>query len=632
MGYSLALFLIFIVLTGGAVVGIVLFVSLTNLTRQLRELSRRVAYLETSTRPAPTPSAVPPTPPPVAPPGTPPPAPPPVPEFRPPPRPTAPRPPAKKIEWNIETLIGGRWLNRIGVTLVIIGVAFFLKHAFDNRWIGETGRVIIGLIAGLIFLGLGEWYRRKEYKYFSQGLTGGGIAILYLSIYAAFAFYQLIPQAAAFTFMIFVTAASVTLAVWYNAIPIASLATLGGFLTPFLLSTGVDNQAVLFSYILMLNAGILAVAYFRNWPLLNYQSFMFTVFAVATWAARFYSPEKLWPTAFFLTLFFALFAMLAILYNVVNRRKATPPEMILAFINAGLYFGTMYFLLEDRYDDYLGLFSLAMAGVYVALAYLTNLRNEDDRFLVWVFLGLAATFVTLAVPIQLKQNWITVGWALEGAVLAYISYRHDSRNTRLIAVAILTLVFFRLISLDLVLSRQYVKAEFMLLFNKRVFSYIVGIAAMALSAYFFAAKKEAMSPENKFIAGGLLIAANLLAIVLLSAEAYDYFRYLHFQNRIPRSVLRYGQQLSLSIIWTLYSASLIAIGIRKGYRPIRYMALALFAITVMKVFFVDLAALARFYRIMSFVVLGIILIGVSFLYQKYKDVLLGPAPEEEEAQ
>lgn len=614
----------------GLVAGaVVVLVYLLNLARDVKELRRRLSSLEAFIAAGPEPAhrpehpQVPPQPSRlVRPPAPPPPPPPTVPPAAAP----------KKPEWNLEALIGGKWLNRVGVVLVIFGVAFFLKYAFDNRWIGETGRIIIGLMAGLIFLGLGEWYQRKDYRYFSQGLTGGGIGILYLSIYAAFGFYQLIPQGAAFVFMILVTAASVTLAVWYGAISIAALATLGGFLTPFLLSTGVDNQVTLFTYIFFLNAGILSVAYFKNWPVLNYQSFILTVITFAVWAGTYYKPEKLWPTFLFLTLFFAVFAVLAILYNIVNRRIASPPELILAFLNAGIYFGASYFLLEKKYDDYLGLFSLAMGGAYVAFAYLTNLRHRDDRFLVWIFLGLAATFVTLAVPIQLKQNWITVGWAVEGAILAYIGFRYDSWNTRWAAIAILALVLFRLLFFDLSLPRQFVREEFVLLFNKRVFSYVFGIAAMLVAAYFLAEKHGEVHAPAKFAAGSLLIAANLLAIVLLSAEAHDYFEYLRYQDRISRSVLAYAQQLSLSIIWAIYATFLIVVGIWKGYKPIRYMALMLFAITILKVFIVDLSVLERFYRIISFVALGIILIAVSLLYQKYKEILIGPSSAEGKTQ
>jgi uncharacterized membrane protein len=635
MGYWLPSVLMFLILCGGAVVGVVLLVYLSNLSREVKTLARRVGAIEAGLTQAPQAEA-----PQAAQPGQPPPIPAQEPQGQAHARPKPPPPPPrmarpldiKKPDWNIETLIGGRVLNRVGVILAIFTVGLFLQHAFVNDWIGETGRVAIGLLIGLVFLGIGEWYRRKDYPYFSPGLTGGGIAILYLSIYAAYGFYHLIPMEAAFLFMIGITGAGVFLAVWNRALAIAALSTLGGFLTPFILSTGVDNQVGLFSYILLLNAGILATAYFRNWPLLNYQSFILTIITFSVWAARFYKPEKLGPTALFLTLFFVLFALLSIMYNIVNRRKASPPELVLAFLNAGIYFGAMYFLLDKEYGSYLGLFALAMGAAYVALAYLTDLRHGEDRFLIWILLGIAATFVTLAVPIQLKQNWITVGWAVEGAILAYIAYRYDSANTRLAAYAILALVLFRLIFLDASLPSQFVREEFALLFNRRVFSFVVGIAAMGLAAYLYSRGDKPIPVDKTFMAVSLLITANLLAIILLSVEAYDYFRHLRAEGVIQQNIYRYAQQLSLSIIWALYATALIVAGIWKKNKPLRYMALALFTITICKVFLIDLSTVKGIYRIASFAVLTAIVLAVSLLYQKYRDVLQGPQVEGDEAQ
>jgi uncharacterized membrane protein len=603
----------------------VFFVHFLNLTRDVKELKKRLAHLEASTSAAQPPPQPTPQPADVAPPEpSEPPSIPPVPLSE----PVKPVPAHEEPAWDLEALIGGSWLNRIGVVLVLFGVAFFLKYAFDNRWIGETGRVILGFVAGLIFLGLGERYQRQGYRRFSQGLTGGGIGIFYLSVYAAFGFYHLIPQAAAFVFMILVTIAGVALAVRYDALPIAVFATLGGFLTPFLLSTGVDNQVALFTYVLLLNLGVLAVAYFRNWHVLNYQGFIFTVITFSAWAIRFYETSKLWTTFFFLTLFFLVFAFLAILHNIVHRRRASAPELILAFLNAGIYFAASYFLLEYKYGDYLGLFSLAMGGAYVALAYLTNARHAEDRFLVWVFLGLAATFVTLAVPIQLKQNWITVGWAIEGAVLAYIGFRYQSRNTLLASLAILALVSGRLMVVDVHLHLHPIREEFLLLLNRRGLSFGISIAAMLLAAHLFANRPLESFAGTRIAAGCLLIAANVLALVLLSVESHDYFEHLHFQQTISPTAFRYAQQMSLSIIWGVYAGFLIVAGVRKGYRPMRYMALLLFGITIFKVFFIDLSELERFYRIISFLVLGVILIAVSFLYQNYREALIGPGTAE----
>ncbi|MBI5118087.1 DUF2339 domain-containing protein [Candidatus Poribacteria bacterium] len=626
--------------------GLWLIIRVSDLARRVKELGKRVeslegrgvppapAYHRPAARPeAATPGAMPPE---TGPQGfAPTPAKPTEPPSIPPTPPPPPRPApgialaGKMREANLEMLLAGNWLVRIGVTAILFGAGFFLKYAFDNQWIGETGRVMIGLIAGLTFLGLGEWYQKKAYRIFSQALTGGGIGLLYLSVYAAFGFYHLIPQTAAFALMILVTAASIALAVLHDALSIATLATLGGFLTPFLLSTGVDNEIGLFSYILLLDLGILGVAFFRNWRLLNYKSFLFTIITFIAWAERFYEPWKLWTTVLFLSLFFVVFAFLAILYNVIRRRKASAPELILAILNAAIYFGAMYALLVDKYEDYLGLFALVMGGAYVALAYLTNVRYQDDRYLIWFFLGIGATFVTLAIPIQLEQNWITIGWAVEGAILSYIGFRYDSRNTLLASLGILVLVFFRLLFFDIDLPRQFAphqfaRDEFMLFLNRRTLSYVIGIAAMLFTSYLLTKGREEILAGARALAGCLLIAANLLAIVLLCVEARDFLIHLYHTNRISPGVLRHAQGLSLSIIWAVYATFLIILGIARDYKPIRYMALLLFGVTILKVFLIDLSELERFYRIISFVALGLILIGVSLLYQKYKDVLIGP--------
>jgi uncharacterized membrane protein len=537
-------------------------------------------------------------------------------------------PPRKEDQTSLEMLIAGKWLNRIGVVAFLFATGYFLKYAFDNRWIGETGRVILGFVAGVIFLALGARYQAKAYQRFSQGLTGGGIALFYLSLYAAFAFYKLIPQTPAFMFMIVVTVASIVLAIRYNALPIAMLASTGGFLTPVLLSTGVDNQVVLFTYILLLNLGILGIAYFRKWPLLNCQNFILTVITFVTWSGRFYTPQKLWTTVLFLTLFFIVFASFPVLHNIVNRRKASQAELILAFFNAGLYFGIMYWLLEDKYDDYLGLFSLAMGATYVALSYFTHRRNKEDRFLVWLFLGLAGTFVSLAVPVQLKQNWITIAWAIEGTILTYLGFRFKSGNILSASVVVLGLAFLRLIYSDVSLPSELPIEEFSLLLNKRALAFVFGIAALFCSGHFFAKTPKDVFTESSFTAGCLVIAANFLTVVFLSIETKDYFRFLLSQGRISPATLSYAQQLSLSVIWTLYATLLVVVGIWKGYKSSRYMGLLLFGITILKVFFVDLSELARFYRIISFLVLGIILIGVSFLYQRYRGILIGPTEAE----
>src|SRR3989338_7024583 len=204
---------------------------------------------------------------------------------------------------NLESYIGRWWLGIVGLTAIIFGMSFFIKYAFDNNWIGETGRVMLGIAMGLVFVVAGEILRLRIAKY-SYILSGGGLALFYLSIYAAFSFYHLIGQPTAFIFMGLVTAFGVTLSLFANAVELAALAAAGGFLTPYLLSTGIANDAGFFSYIAILNIGILAVAFFKKWHQLTLLGFTATVLNFASWYGAYYEPEKLWIALFVLTVFY----------------------------------------------------------------------------------------------------------------------------------------------------------------------------------------------------------------------------------------------------------------------------------------------------------------------------------------
>jgi uncharacterized membrane protein len=207
----------------------------------------------------------------------------------------------------IETRLGLTWINRVGVLTLIIGVAFFFKYAFDNQWIGETGRVVLGLLAGLATLGSGDILWRRGQKVFAQGLCGLGVSILYLSFYASFGFYHLLPQGAAFVLMVMVTAMSGALAMRYDAMAIAALGMLGGYLTPFLLSTGQDAPWTFFSYLLLIDVGAVAIARQRRWRPLNPMAFFATAILYASWFDEWFKPEKRVVATVAALAFYALF-------------------------------------------------------------------------------------------------------------------------------------------------------------------------------------------------------------------------------------------------------------------------------------------------------------------------------------
>ena len=214
---------------------------------------------------------------------------------------------------DLESRIGSHWLNRIGISAVLIGVSYFLKFAFDNNWIGPTGRVSIGVLAGIAIVIWSERFRSRGYRVFSYSLKAVGIGILYLSLYAAFQVYNLIPSGVAFVMMFAVTAATAVMAWTQDAEILAAFALIGGFTTPLLLSTGQNREVALFFYVAILDAGALALVILKPWRRLLVLSYVGTLLLYVGWYSSFYDQSQLRLTVGFATLFFAIFAIAPLL-------------------------------------------------------------------------------------------------------------------------------------------------------------------------------------------------------------------------------------------------------------------------------------------------------------------------------
>lgn len=491
---------------------------------------------------------------------------------------------------DLESRIGGRWLLWIGIIAISLGVAFFLRLAF-NEWIGQTGRVAIGIAIGLGFLAGAERLRAR-YPVYAYGLSGGGILILYLSGFAAFSMYHLVGQPVAFVYMVAVTATASLLAARYSALPIALLGLIGGFLTPILLSTGVDNQVGLFGYIALLNLGVLTLAYSKQWRILNYLAFICTALMFFGWGIKFYKPEKLWTTIFFLTLFFVIFALLAILYNVINRQQTRWLDLILVFINGALYFGVSYSLLDDNYRSYLGLFAVMVSAFYLTLGHFTYRRDPGDRLLLYTFLGLAFLFLVLAVPIQFDQHWVTMGWAIEGAVMTWIGLKADDRTSRYAALGLFAVALSHWLWIDVSEFAYRAGETFMPLINRRALSCAVMILALAVAARLYKkAEAEIKDEECSMFRAIYTLGANALAVALLSLDANSYFEQKKSVGQ-NLDALDNAKHLTFSALWAVYGAMALIVGITRRMKVLRWASLGLIAAATLKVLLIDL----QFYK------------------------------------
>ncbi|HOX10950.1 MAG TPA: DUF2339 domain-containing protein [Candidatus Moranbacteria bacterium] len=563
--------------------------------------------------------------------------------------------PAKSQD-SLEENIGGKWFARIGITALVLGVSFFLKYAFDNDWIGETGRIIIGIIIGLALLGAGEKTIRKYFVY-GQIISGGGIAVLYLSIFCAFNFYQLIGSLTAFFIMIIITAVGIALSLRYDALALVIVAIVGGFATPLMASSGVNNQIGLLSYLVLLDLAILAVAIFKKWNWLNVIGFLGTALLFSLWGAEYYTRQDLGTTMYFLTLFFLIFSISSLIYNLVKKEKSTGVEQLLTWASALVYFGASFGLLDDDYHIFMGFFALVLAVYYFIWAYLVRSLTPEDENLYGFLAFLTVGFVTLAIPLQFEQNVITIAWVIEAVLLMLIGARLNKKAIILFSLFVSGLAIYRYFLLDIA---EYNK-DSLLIFNNVFLTaciIIAGAYLMAFLVYAFSKDDNLKTGQAKISKGSLVamfvIVANFMTIFSISHEivksydrdinvireqqskaissfnapkkmgAYDNDYYDSNEYKLGREKiekLENRSSIALSIFWLIYSIILLAVGIIGKYKGVRLGGLALLILAILKLFFYDLWSLGTLYRIISSISLGAVLLAISFVYQKYKNTI-----------
>lgn len=654
----------------------------------------------------------------------------------------------------LESKIGQRWIAWIGAVVVFLSAVFFLKLAFDNKWIGPTGQVIICALVGAAMLATGSRFVGKRWRILGQCLMGLGLGILYATFYAAFSVYAhpVMSQQIAFACMIGVTVAGMALAILHDAVALAFLAVLGGMLTPVLVSTGQNARDALFTYILLLDLGVLAVAFFRGWRLLDTLALAGTIIMYAGWHEKFYTLEVLVPALVWLGGFYLLFLVLPFAYHLVRRQNVTLERFIMALANAVFAAGYAWAMLHRDYLFSMGFVMLGMAGAYLVLGALLRRRLPNDARALFGLIAMTVTFLTLAVPMQLRAHGILLAWVAEAPVLAFLAYRFRYRPVRVFAALVLLVAVGRLFFSEAHWPLH--TGLFVPFFNAQLLSALTVPAGAALYAWIHQRCPKDATPLDRALQTAAALVAGLLSLIILHAEVYgwvnnDYGPYLAASavvalwalgagvflwagTRTPRvvswvwgvgvlalavaavlGVIDYSDttdphhvlllnarflagllaagggfayarvlgrgaalqsprhvaglvlltagtlgllvllstevyaycmdtiadrvtagraaQMSISLVWSLYAATLLAGGFWRRWRPLRLGGLALFGLAAIKLVLLDLTYLKDVYRVVSFLVLGLLMLAVSYFYHRLEKRLAtvksDPAPE-----
>ena len=686
-----------------------------------------------------------------------------------------------RLKTDLEKFIGENLINKIGIIIIIIAVIIGAKYAIDHQLISPLTRIVLGYFLGLGFLSVAIRLK-KNYKNFSAVLLSGSMAIMYFITYAAYAFYKLFPQEIAFIVMVLFTIFTVIAAINYNKQVIAQIGLVGAYGVPFLLSEDTGRVAILFSYMAIINAGILAISIKKYWKPLYYSSFILTWAIYSAWFVSDFTISKFFSFALsFAFIFFILFHLTFLIYKISRNEKFEKLDITLLLPNAFVFYGFGYAILNDHNvgSQLLGLYTLGNALIHFITSMIIYKREAVDKNLVYLVAGLVLVFITIAIPVQLDGNWVTLLWAGEAAVLFWIGRGKQVPIYEKISYPLIILAFFSLVqdwsSVYNTYYPEYPDTWITPIFNINFLTSILCIAAFAFINFLNISKKYpssidvndsiaklmkfvipvillivlyhsfrleietycdqvyknsrieiqtdsqytypqfdydiskyktiwvinyslffmiALSVVNikklknrvlglfnlglnaftifAFLVMGLLVLSELrdsylnqsfaeyynrgviniyvryISLAFLAAlliTTYQYIRqdflkndfYVGFDFVLHGTVLwmvsselihwmdifdsTQSYKLGLSILWGVYALFMIILGIWKKRRYLRISAIVLFGVTLLKLFFYDVAHLGTIAKTILFLILGILLLVISFLYNKYKNLI-----------
>lgn len=499
---------------------------------------------------------------------------------------------------SMEYAIASQWLMRLGILILVVGVGFFLKYSFDKNLITPVARVAMAAAAGLGMLIAGTRLLGGRYHVFGQGLMGGGLAMLYFSVFAAANLYQLVDPIPAFALMGLVTVLAGGIAVRFHSMLVAVLGILGGYGTPLMLSTGGVDFFGLYAYLLILGIGVLGMCYWKNWPLVNMLSFVCTYILYFA-AMQAYKPTDFTTVMSFLTAFFVLFSTMTFLYNLVNRKSSNLFDLGALLLNAFVFFGEGYRLVSAAHGkDWAAAVTLGLALFYTLHIYYFLMRKIIDRELLVSFLGLASFFVIVTVPIVLSPQWITVSWAVMALVLLWIARQLGSKTLRYVSFVLYGIVLFRFAAIDMPnqfnipLAAGTPWAEYWPRLLERIVMFGVPVLSLGGAHRLLAGWRKdeaaAVSEANDLPE---VIPADWAPRALIGMAILMLFGYLHLElNRSVGFAYAPLKLPVLTVLWVMLCGLLLWEAVVRNSRTLITAVVLMVVAVLAKVFVVDLPA------------------------------------------
>ncbi len=644
--------------------------------------------------------------------------------YRPTPESRPVRPAAKTANSGVEFMMGGKAAAFAGIAILVMGIVFLVGYAIQHNWIGPGTRIVLGLLCGGVLVGVGHLVERKDPKLhlFARVLTGGGSALFYFSVFAAYGIYHLIGPIAAGFGLAASALAVFGLAMAYRSQAVGVLGVLGAFITPLLIGGDIDSGIFPLVYVAVINVPVLLLGVRRKWQLLYNLAFLFTIIHFLVWL-EWISTREVWVGMGFAVLYFAEYAALGLLKlrseQEVGGRTADLVRLLLASF---LLLGVVYWLLDEAgKNDWVGAAFLLLALVHAGLARFAFRVLARFNAEILCFLSGGLLFATLALPAQLDREWVSLGWAVEGVALAWFAGRVRSRALQGGAVLLGMIGIFKALLFDLTFYHNpptlFLNARFAVGMVSAILlgvqgwlagrytdeheyptqdmlwcAGVVGIVLVFFTDAFWTLGSDEvfswlitslvlllagtgvllLAPRNSMVIkmGALLVLLVPIKLMIDSVVGFSLYRatdlvflngiiwvqlaivaviILFLQPRLP-GVLQKANgspfppeqalnimalasaiwmmtweimrsqtdwaSTAITILWAVCALALILFGMKRRIAAHRYFGLILFGIATFKVLIVDSSELHGLERIAAFIGTGILLLGLSFAYQK----------------
>lgn len=474
---------------------------------------------------------------------------------------------------DLEKFIGENLINKIGILILVLGISYFVKYAIDKDWINEPARVGIGMLSGELIMGIAHKLRKK-YAAFSSVFVAGAIAVFYFTIGIAFHSYHLFGQTTAFIIMVLITVFNCLISLSYDRKELAVLSLIGGFAVPFMVSTGQGNYVVLFTYILILNIGILALAYYKKWGIINILSYIFTVILYGAWLFKdldekvpHYLGALLFGFAFYL-----VFIGINIINNVRTKGLFSPIELSILASNTFLFYGAGMIVLEQFHPELKGLFTAALGLLNLGYAWFLYKKFGLDKTAVYLLVGLTLTFITLAIPIQFEGNYITLFWAAEAVMLMWLGQKSKITYYRFASIMVHTLMIGSLLMDWAAIYRT--EAILNLLFNKICLTGIFAVASL-FAVYYLLKKEDEKLQQFGFIFNPKKYRDSLKGIGIIIAYFVGLFE-VGFQANTH--IDGANSAVTLPIVYHLIFSAALLYGLCKSKNKVGYQLASIIAV------------------------------------------------------